>query len=117
MSIDSSESTSRTLLERVKQRDSDAWRRLVELYGPVVYRWTIQRGVQAADAADVAQEVFQAVATSIKRFRREKSGDSFRGWLWTVTCNKLRDHFRRQVGEPRGSGGSEAHDLLAQIPH
>jgi hypothetical protein len=32
-------STSTSLLNRVKHQDPEAWTRLVELYGPMVYRW------------------------------------------------------------------------------
>jgi RNA polymerase sigma-70 factor (ECF subfamily) len=109
-------STSSGLLGRVKAGESQAWARLAELYGPTVYRWCRQCGVAAADAADVCQEVFCSVAANIARFRREKPGDSFRGWLWTVTRNKAQDHFRRQAGEPNAFGGSQHQDFLAELP-
>ena len=109
-------STSSGLLGRVKAGESDAWERLVELYGPTVYRWCRQCGVAADDAADVCQEVFSSVASAVGRFRREKPGDSFRGWLWTVTRNKARDHFRRRAGEPHARGGSDYRDFLAALP-
>ena len=51
-------STSASLLARVQADDSEAWSRLVRLYGPVVYRWARQAGLQPNDAADVAQAVF-----------------------------------------------------------
>ncbi len=37
--FETSSSTSTSLLRRVKARDPDAWQRLVNLYGPLVYRW------------------------------------------------------------------------------
>src|SRR2546425_622239 len=89
------QSTSSSLLERVKARDADGWRRLVRLYSPMVFDWCRQRGLQSEDAADVLQEVFQAVFQHVADFRRDRPGDSFRGWLWTITQNKLHDHFRR----------------------
>ncbi len=61
-------SISSTLLERVRARRPDAWQRLVDLYGPVVYRWCRQLGVGQADAADVVQDVFAAVAADVSRF-------------------------------------------------
>jgi len=36
---------------------------------------------------DVAQEVFRVAAASIEKFRRERPGDSFRGWLRGITRN------------------------------
>ena len=109
-------STSSSLLGRVKAGESDAWERLVELYGPTVYRWCRQCGVAAGDAADVCQEVFSSMASHVGRFRREKPGDSFRGWLWTITRNKAQDHFRRRAGEPNAHGGSQHRDFLAGLP-
>ena len=112
----SSDSTSHSLLQCVQQRDPDAWRRFAALYGPIVYRWSIRYGLQPHDAADVTQETFQSVAQSIDRFERRSADDSFRGWLWTITRNKIRDHFRRHQKEPRAAGGSAAHDQLQQTP-
>ncbi len=94
--LPSGDSTSRTLLERVRLHDPEAWRRFVLLYGPVIYAWGQRAGLQSHDASDLTQEVFQTVAASISRFRRERPGDSFRGWLRTIAANKIRDHFRAQ---------------------
>ena len=46
------------LLAKVKCREPDAWRRLVELYALLIYRWCRSAGLQPTDAADVSQEVF-----------------------------------------------------------
>jgi RNA polymerase sigma-70 factor (ECF subfamily) len=104
------------LLLRLKAKDRDAWHRLVRLYGPVLYSWCRHAGLNAADAEDVGQEVFGAVAAHIDRFRRDHPGDTFRGWLWTITQNKLRDHWRRGGGRPEAVGGSTAQQALLQIP-
>ena len=42
------------------------------------------------------QEVFLAVARKIADFQRDRDGDTFRGWLYRITQNKLHDHWRRQ---------------------
>jgi RNA polymerase sigma-70 factor, ECF subfamily len=107
-------STSLGLLERIKALDQVAWERMVSLYSPLVYRWCRQAGLQAADAADVGQEVFRSVARKIGDFRREREGDTFRGWLRTITRNKIRDSFRRKRTELAGAGGSEAQERLLQ---
>lgn len=88
-------SISATLLDRVRTGEGAAWQRLEALFGPIVQGWCVRAGLQTQDAADVTQEVFQSVMLSIARFRKEQPGDSFRGWLWIVTQNKLRDHWRR----------------------
>lgn len=106
------EKTSSSLLVRVKARDPDAWRRLVHLYGPLVYRWCRQAGLRESDAADVGQEVFLAVSRAVAAFRRDREGDSFRAWLKTITRNKIRDFARRMPAGGEGEGGSEAQARL-----
>ena len=63
------ESTSTSLLRRVKAQDQQAWRQLVDLYGPLVYTWCRQSGLREEDAADIGQEVFSAVSIHLSGFR------------------------------------------------
>lgn len=110
-------STSSTLLLRVQARAPDAWDRLVHLYGPLVYHWCRQAGLQDADAADVGQEVFRAVLGAVADFHHDRTGDSFRGWLRTITRNKVRDLARRRAKDPAsGAGGSAALTRLLDVP-
>src|SRR5262249_34024756 len=85
--------TSRSLLERLQADGAAAWDRLVTLYAPLVLHWCRGGGLREQDVADVFQEVFQAVAAHVANFRRERQGDTFRGWLRTITRNKVYDHF------------------------
>jgi RNA polymerase sigma-70 factor, ECF subfamily len=114
--VPSSGATSRTLIDRVKADDADAWNRLIGLYAPLVYRWCRRSNLPEQETADVFQEVFQAVATHIKRFRKENEGDTFRGWLRTITDNKVRDHFRQVGREATAEGGTEAQRRLSAVP-
>ncbi len=109
-------STSTSLLGRAKAGEGQAWHRLVDLYTPLIYEWCRRQGLQAEDASDVGQEVFVAVARSIDGFRRDRPNDSFRGWLWTITRNKIRDHFRNRKGQPDAQGGTDAQRRLAEVP-
>jgi RNA polymerase sigma-70 factor, ECF subfamily len=108
------DSTSLSLLERSKARDPTAWEQLVALYGPLVYYWCRRAQLTPEDRGDIFQEVFRAVASHIANFKRE--GGSFRGWLLTITQNKIRDHFRRQLAVAPAVGGNEAQDRLLQLP-
>jgi RNA polymerase sigma-70 factor (ECF subfamily) len=105
--------TSPTLLDRVRANEGDAWQRFVRLYSPLVYSWAKRCGLPNQDAADVLQEVFHSVAKNITTFRITPTG-SFRGWLWAITRNKVRDHFR--VSEATPVGGSEMQHRLQEIP-
>jgi RNA polymerase sigma-70 factor (ECF subfamily) len=100
----------------MKAKDPEAWRRFVHLYGPLVYHWCRRFGLQEPEAADVGQDVFRTVSESIGGFRHEQKGDSFRGWLRTVTRTRTIDYLRRQAKEPDAVGGSEAQTRLLQVP-
>ncbi len=103
-------STSDSLINQVRRLETEAWRRLSALYGPLVYRWCRQRGWQSDDAADVVQEVFRSVFQSIGQFRggsEHSAGGSFRGWLWVITRNQLRLKARQGAGRPRAVGGTD----------
>ena len=107
--------TSRSLIERVRADDTAAWDRLVSLYAPLVFYWCRRYDLRDEDRADIFQEVFLAVATHIADFRKERQSDTFRGWLRTITRNKIHDHFRRLGREPGGVGGTDAQRRLAQL--
>jgi RNA polymerase sigma-70 factor (ECF subfamily) len=110
--VEASNPTSSSLLRRVQANDQVAWQRLVSLYSPLVYRWCRQAGLQAADAADVGQEVFRAVARKVQDFRRDRADDTFQGWLRVITRNKLHDFARRLRPESQAVGGQD----LQQLP-
>jgi RNA polymerase sigma-70 factor (ECF subfamily) len=112
---DAGGTTSLTLLERARANDDEAWRRLVFLYSPLVFSWCRRAGLRSEDAADVLQEVFIAVSRALAAFDRREGG-AFRAWLWTITRNKLHDHYRRQQAGPEAAGGSDAHRRLLDIP-
>lgn len=113
-SNESSEITSMTLVGRVQSDDDEAWHRLVELYGPLLFAWGRRGGLSPEDASDLMQDVFAAVAKAIGRFDPAAEG-RFRGWLWTITRNKIRDHYRR-LDHPEARGGDWAMRELAQLP-
>ena len=109
-------STSLSLLARIRAHDEDAWQRLLVLYTPLVLYWCHQRQVRGHDAEDVVQEVFRAAAVGVATFRRDRPGDTFRGWLRGITRNKLLDHLRRLGRQPEPGGGTDAFQRLQELP-
>ena len=109
-------STSSGLLERVRAKDPRAWERLCRVYGPLIYHWARSAGLQEQDVVDIGQEVFHTVAVRMSAFRRDRPGDTFRGWLWAITRNKLGDHFRRRKAQPEATGGTTAQHRLQAVP-
>jgi RNA polymerase sigma-70 factor (ECF subfamily) len=112
----SSTSTSTSLLERAKANDTQAWQRLVKLYGPTVYGWALRAHLSPEDAEDVGQEVFVAVSRNLAQFHRDRPGDSFRGWLWTITNRKICDFKRKGRCRISAAGGTAVQEQLAQLP-
>jgi RNA polymerase sigma-70 factor (ECF subfamily) len=108
------DATSLTLLERARDRDQAAWQRMVQLYRPLIQHWVVRAGVRVADAEDVVQEVFSTVAGRLKEFRRDRPGDTFRGWLRAIARFKVLEHFR--MTGPAAAGGTDALERMAEIP-
>jgi RNA polymerase sigma-70 factor (ECF subfamily) len=113
---DGQASTSRSLLARVQANDPAAWDRLVTLYAPLVWHWCRRMHLPHQETADVFQEVFKAVAVHFPRFHHDRPEDTFRGWLRTITRNKVRDYFRRTQHEPEATGGTDAQLHWSQVP-
>jgi RNA polymerase sigma-70 factor (ECF subfamily) len=103
------------LLAALRDEEPAAWQRLVSLYAPLVYYWCRKMDLAEQDAADVFQEVFQAVARRIRSFHKDGADDTFRGWLCTITRNKVRDHLRRESRQPHAAGGTTAQLRLSQL--
>jgi RNA polymerase sigma-70 factor (ECF subfamily) len=87
--------TSATLLQRLNDRsDSVAWRRLVDLYTPLIHAWIRRQGVSAEDADDLTQDVLGIVVREVPGFRHNGRVGAFRTWLRTITINCLRQSWR-----------------------
>ncbi len=111
----SGQETPLSLLERARTNDADAWRRLVELYRPLVLFWCARARVDPTDAEDIAQGVLVAAAAGLERFRHDRPGDTFRGWLRAITRNQVLLHVRRNLGRPQAEGGSDAWQSLQAV--
>jgi RNA polymerase sigma factor (sigma-70 family) len=111
-----SPNTRHSLIVRLKDRADDAaWFEFTEIYRPVVYRLAIRRGMQAADADDLVQGVFSAVARVIDQWQEDGERARFRTWLTRVAENAILNALTRQPRD-RGAGGSDAADLLEYLP-
>jgi RNA polymerase sigma-70 factor, ECF subfamily len=107
---------STTLLDRVKAGQPAAWERLFALYSPLVYGWCRRCDLQAAEAADIAQEVFATVNLRVPDFSRHQGQGTFRGWLRAITRNKIGDFLRRQRRPEHAQGGTQARERIEGIP-
>jgi RNA polymerase sigma-70 factor (ECF subfamily) len=100
------DSTSISLLWRLKQPNrEDDWQRFVDLYAPLIYHWCRSQGLNTTDAPDLVQEVLVVLVTKLPEFEYDPT-QRFRGWLRTVTVNKVRD-FQRQRSTRISTGVNE----------
>ena len=93
--------------------DSDAWRQFVTIYRPVIYRLARRRGLQDADAQDLAQQVMLSIAKSIERWQKRDESVRFRHWLRRVARNAICNALTRQRPD-RAAGGTSVRGLLEE---
>ena len=99
--------TSVSLLERLAGAPTDGdWRRLDDLYRPLLRAWVARAGVAASDVDDLVQDVLLVVVRKISGFERRGKG-AFRTWLRTILANKMGDYFRKQKHLPTATGDSD----------
>ena len=115
--MDESPSTRPSLLIRLRDPgDERAWAEFTEIYGPLVHRLARRRGLQEADAEDLAQEVFRAVARAIERYDPDPDRGSFRGWLSRIARNLIINLLAARRRQPQGTGDTDVHRLLEDRP-
>ncbi len=106
--------TSASLLNRLKAAKPDAaeWRRLTEIYLPLIRTWLAQIPELNDEAADLAQEVLIIVVKELPRFERQREG-SFCAWLRNVTVNRVRAFTRQRRRRP--AVADSTHSFLNEL--
>jgi RNA polymerase sigma-70 factor (ECF subfamily) len=104
------------LIHRIRNDDSSAWRELVELYTPLIAHWCRKKGLQPAAIHDCIQDVFYAVLKSLADFSPNGTTGCFRGWLWTITRNKIVDSIRKDQRNQSAAGGTTGLENVLAIP-
>jgi RNA polymerase sigma-70 factor (ECF subfamily) len=115
--MDEAPSTRASLVVRLRDlKDERAWEEFVELYRPLVQAVARRSRLQAADAADLEQEVFRAVAQAIDRYDPDPALGSFRGWLFRIARNSLLNRLAARRRHPEATGDSRTGALLEAHP-
>jgi RNA polymerase sigma-70 factor (ECF subfamily) len=110
--MSSAPETRPSLLLRVRDpADRAAWEEFVEIYRPVILRVARLKGLQAADAEDIAQEVLATVAKAVGQWEYDPQRARFRTWLHRVANNAVLDALTRRKPD-RGSGDSKLQAVL-----
>lgn len=113
---DSPETRPSLLIRARNTNDQAAWTELANLYHPLLVAYARHHGLQDSDAADIAQEIMSLLTRHLREFEYDPARGSFRGWLFTVARNRLRNWVTRQPPDARGVGGSTVARLLAEQP-
>ena len=103
------------LLQVRDPRNREAWDQFASIYQPVILRLARQRGLQDADAHDLAQQVLMSVASAIGRWERSDRSVRFRHWLRRVVRNAIVNALTRRPRD-RAAGTSSVQDLLMDHP-
>ena len=107
--------TRESLLLRVRDpRNADAWCEFVDVYAPLIHRYGRQRGLQDADAADLAQQVLQQISKSVAEFEYDAAKGTFRGWMFTITRNKLLRMVEKEQQHAKATGDTKIKLVLEQ---
>lgn len=85
------------LLEGVRQGREDAWRELVDLLSPQVFRIVRNQISHSADHEDVAQETFTKIFLKFEQFAGRQD---FRHWVSRITINTCYDWLRKKKVRP-----------------
>jgi DNA-directed RNA polymerase specialized sigma24 family protein len=110
-------STRHSLLVRLRNpADERVWSEFTEIYGPLIHRLARRRGLQEADAQDLVQEVFRAVARAIERYDPDPDRGSFRGWLSRIARNLIINLLAARRRQPQGTGDTDMQRLLEDHP-
>ncbi len=109
--------TRQSLVLRLRNLDDQAaWAEFVGIYEPLIYQLARRKGLQDADARDLCQEVFRAVAGAIERWDPDPTKGRFRGWLFRIARNLLVNYFADQRRHARGTGSTSVQEMLEASP-
>lgn len=96
--------TRESLLLRLKEGASEeAWQDFYEIYGRLIFGYSLHFEISYSEAEDIVQEVCIKVFRQIVRFDYSRERGRFRGWLKTITHNAVIDYLRRKQNRSKTS--------------
>ena len=77
------------MFRRLKNGDGDAWTKFDRKYRPMLKRFARSRGLQDADADELAEVVIIAVFKKIGEWVYDRSKGKFRSYITTIIVNEI----------------------------
>jgi RNA polymerase sigma-70 factor (ECF subfamily) len=102
----------RELIRRARAGDQDAFAELVMMHADRVYGALRRFGLDAAEADEVAQEVFVRAWRGLGRFEERSR---FSTWLYRIAFNEAQRRLSRRP-PPRAEPVSEGDDPIVSLP-
>jgi len=84
------------LVSRCRQGEDDAWRELVDRFGPRVYAIAYHFTLKREDAEELSQEIFLKLFENLHRY---DGGFPLVAWILSVSRNLCIDRYRRNKRE------------------
>jgi RNA polymerase sigma-70 factor, ECF subfamily len=110
--------TSPSLVAAMTCGDPQAWKTIVEIWGPVLIQHCRRRSFQFSDAEEIAQNVLLKMYSAITRgnFQRDGQRKRLRHWVFAILANEIKTFCAKNQKSPKSPGGSAHQMALADLP-
>lgn len=89
------------------ERDEAAWYEFIAEYEPFLLTFLQRRGLQDADAQDVAQQVLTSICQSVSNYKPDGRPGAFRRWMSTIARHAAIKFLQRKSRQPDSGGGTQ----------
>jgi len=100
------DTTNLTLLGQAARGSDASWVRLERLYRPFLTGWFLRKGIHAADAEDLTQDVLTVLVKELPNFQHSGNTGAFRTWLRNMCVNRFHGHMRKMQVRGEAKGGT-----------
>lgn len=106
MSMASPETRWSLVVRLQDERDEAAWQEFIAEYEPFLLTYLHRRGLQEADARDVAQQVMTSICQSVANWKPDGKPGAFRRWIATIARHAAIKFLQRKARQPDSGGGT-----------